>query len=253
MRPNRPAFTLIELLAVISIIAVLASLLLPAISMVKRSAQTTSCKNRERQLGLAMAGYAEEQDGYLPADLNRITGAGNVYWHTTAELNGNLDLPNNFTAVQKRVLYRDPADNDTASTNYVGPNSAFALYHVSDYAANVYMVARTSASYPYAGTSMHLSGITHAADALLLTCGAAGTGASGSVAANDWWMLSESVVTNKTAVNPRFVFRHGGTTLNQLMADLHVQVTTWAQIPVSSGTLVTSATDPGRIYWNKNP
>lgn len=62
----RPGFTLIELLVVISIIAVLASLLLPSISMVRGLAHTTGCASNLRQVAVGMMTY--DQDNHsLPA------------------------------------------------------------------------------------------------------------------------------------------------------------------------------------------
>lgn len=61
----RRAFTLFELLVVISIVALLAALLLPAIGMVRSSAQAIQCKNNLRQFALINMVYAGDNDGFV--------------------------------------------------------------------------------------------------------------------------------------------------------------------------------------------
>jgi prepilin-type processing-associated H-X9-DG protein/prepilin-type N-terminal cleavage/methylation domain-containing protein len=59
------AFTMIELLVVISIIAVLASMLLPAIGMVRQAAQTAHCSSNLRQIGMGSVAYSNDWDGIM--------------------------------------------------------------------------------------------------------------------------------------------------------------------------------------------
>src|SRR5437762_11574692 len=64
--PSRFAFTLVELLVVIGIIAVLISILIPALSKAREQSIRTKCASNLRQIGIAAFAYATENKGWLP-------------------------------------------------------------------------------------------------------------------------------------------------------------------------------------------
>jgi len=117
-RPSAPThgYTLIELLVVIAIIAILAALLLPALSKAKARGQRIACVNNLRQIGLAFQMWGEDHQSRLP-------------WRTPPSEEGSQSLPEawqHFLAVSEeaatpKILYcpsdreRQPAD-DWAAT-----------------------------------------------------------------------------------------------------------------------------------------
>lgn len=79
LRPSSKGFTLVELLVVIGIIALLVSILLPALGKAREAANRVACASNLRQLGLAFRFYAESNQGYVPLG-NRNGAEGHSFY-----------------------------------------------------------------------------------------------------------------------------------------------------------------------------
>lgn len=95
------AFTLIELLLAIAIIALLAGLMLPALHRAKASVRGTVCRNNLQQIGLASIMYADDNRGNLPAFLRWLHDPPN----NTDPKTGKL-----FPYLKTKAVYMCPGD-----------------------------------------------------------------------------------------------------------------------------------------------
>ena len=113
------AFTLIELLVVIAIIAILAAMLLPALSSAKQRAWTTTCNSNLHQIGLGMRMFADDNNDFYPES------GGDIYWGAIDATTGKASwMEQIFSYVNNTNVYNCPG-NVQLPLAYRGPFNYF--------------------------------------------------------------------------------------------------------------------------------
>jgi prepilin-type processing-associated H-X9-DG protein/prepilin-type N-terminal cleavage/methylation domain-containing protein len=120
------AFTLLELLVVIAIIAILAAMLLPVLSAAKKRAAQATCINNQKQLGLGMQMYVQDNGDTFPGIASRMFGYHPedwIYWRSDTNTYPSFEKSPILTSVpgmQKPSLRcpLDTSDTDRLNFNY---------------------------------------------------------------------------------------------------------------------------------------
>jgi prepilin-type N-terminal cleavage/methylation domain-containing protein/prepilin-type processing-associated H-X9-DG protein len=148
MDTHRRAMTLIELLIVMAIIGVLASLMLPAVQAARAAALATQCKSQMRQIGIAMQHYCELHKGRFPETAH--SGANKSWIYTLAPHMENVDEIRICPEDEFRVERLDARTTSYVISNYItstsSPKAIRSLYKLQ--ATNRTMVVFEGAEDP---------------------------------------------------------------------------------------------------------
>jgi prepilin-type N-terminal cleavage/methylation domain-containing protein len=190
------AFTLIELLVVIAIIAILAAMLLPALSKAKAKAQRIACTSNLKQVGLVLIMYIGDNRDKFPS-----SGRGWPY----APLVDLPSLENQYINTNNRAFFKCPADR--------GLGFNYQLFQKFGYATN--QLPFSCSYYYYAAfyTGTHkISEVLHPTEKAVHVC-----------------FASANNVLFDTDLNPPNNGAHGAG-LSWLFVDGHSQYVKWAQM-----------------------
>ena len=131
---QRCAFTLIELLVVIAVIALLTSIMIPALAKAKKRAKAIVCAAGMKQIAVAFNAYGMENSEYLPIAtkvMTTVEGRRPWIWALLPYICGNESTENTFG--KPDALWFCPADKDPYPLGYAPHGQEYTSYALNGY------------------------------------------------------------------------------------------------------------------------
>lgn len=145
---HRRAFTLIELLVVVAIVALLISIMLPALTSAREAARTTKCMSNQRQIVAAWTMHADDHDA-RPMPHRALATSERVYWYgredtstNTIDHHAGLLTPYLSATPGDRSVFECPAQRD-GTYKRQGQTDTFT----TTYGYNAYALAPSTSGY----------------------------------------------------------------------------------------------------------
>ena len=240
-RVKTKIFTLIELLIVISIIAILAAMLLPALNVAREKAHAVSCMNNQKQVGYIMRSYLDDwKEQIMISPMNSI-GTTDTGWLYLPKECGYLPSNLKFILCPKYPC-SDPANGNFSSwmkvsygiLNGNGGDSYYRTY-LAEY--------RSDASYDFRKTRIP-SAFFIAGESLQVDPGNAVPLYRRSMRSNLYLQTKDGTT--------RPVFAHANRS-NLLMLDGHCETLSYPEMRrMFGGMLTNSVKNSGFMYWNRS-
>ena len=226
MYKTEKAFTLVELLVVISIIAILMAILMPTLQSARAQGQSVACRAHLRNLGVALTIYIEDNDRWLPAaePRDKTDETSEENWYMNQGFMAGMGVNPQFDETGK--ILGPPAGRSILTCpshrhpNMTRDESPLFSPQERPYALSYTMngTLRLSSRGGSLGSYRHASEFKKPSETLILCDG-------------NGYLSARAIVFYEACPEHNFEYRHRGS-LNLLMLDGHTEAKTEKDIPM---------------------